>query len=32
LAKRIFEITLEKGVDPIGLALTELKKEIQQTF
>jgi hypothetical protein len=32
LAKRIFERTLEKGVDPIGLALTELKKEIQQTF
>jgi hypothetical protein len=32
LAKRIFEITLEKRVDPIGLALNELKKEIQQTF
>jgi hypothetical protein len=32
LAKRIFEITLEKRVDTIGHALSELKKEIQQTF
>lgn len=32
LAKRIFEIALQKNVDPIGHALTELKKEIQRTF
>lgn len=32
LAKRIFELALEKNVDPIGHALSELKKEIQQTF
>lgn len=32
LAKRIFELALEKRVDPIGHALSELKKEIQQTF
>jgi hypothetical protein len=32
LAKRIFELALEKKVDPIGHALSELKKEIQQTF
>lgn len=32
LAKRIFELTLEKKFDPIGLALVELKQEIQQTF
>lgn len=31
-AKRIFELALEKKVDPIGHALIELKKEIQQTF
>jgi hypothetical protein len=32
LARRIFEITLEKKVEPISHALSELKKEIQQTF
>lgn len=32
LAKRIFEVALDKKVDPIGHALSELKKEIQQTF
>lgn len=32
LSKRIFEMALEKKVDPIGHALSELKKEIQQTF
>jgi len=32
LAKRIFELALSKNVDPIGHALSELKKEIQQTF
>jgi len=31
-AKRIFELTMEKSVDPIGHALTEVKKEIQQIF
>lgn len=31
-AKRIFELALEKNVDPIGHAMSELKKEIQQTF
>ncbi len=32
LAKRIFELALAKNVDPMGHALSELKKEIQQTF
>ncbi len=32
LAKRIIERSLEKNLDPIGHALAELKKEIQQTF
>ena len=32
LAKRIFELALGKNVDPIGHALIELKREIQQTF
>lgn len=32
LARKIFEGLLEKKVDPIGHAVTELKKEIQQTF
>lgn len=32
LARKIFELTLEKKVEPIGHALSELKKEIQQTF
>ncbi len=32
LAKKIFEVALNKKVDPVGLALSELKKEIQRTF
>ena len=32
LARKIFELTLEKKVEPLGHALSELKKEIQQTF
>jgi len=32
LAKRVFELAMAKNVDPIGHALSELKKEIQQTF
>ena len=32
LSRKIFELTLEKKVEPIGHALLELKKEIQQTF
>lgn len=32
LAKRIFELAMEKKVDPMGHAISELKKEIQQTF
>ncbi len=32
LSKKIFEIVMEKKVDPIGHALSELKKEIQQIF
>jgi len=32
LSKKIFEMVMEKKVDLILLALTELKKEIQQTF
>ncbi len=32
LARKIFELTLEKKVEPLGHALTELKKEIQQVF
>lgn len=32
LAKKIFEISLNKNVDPVGHALLELKKEIQRTF
>ncbi len=32
LSKKIFEKTINKAVDPIGHALTELKKEIQRTF
>jgi hypothetical protein len=32
LSRKIFEMTMEKNVEPIGHALTELKKEIQQTF
>ncbi|MFO7256664.1 MAG: hypothetical protein DIU61_003155 [Bacteroidota bacterium] len=32
LARRIFEVMLKKEADPIGHAISELKKEIQQTF
>ena len=32
LSKKIFEIVMEKKEDPIGHALSELKKEIQQIF
>ena len=32
LSKKIFEKSVNKTVDPIAHALTELKKEIQQTF
>jgi hypothetical protein len=32
LAKRIFEVALSKKVDPMALALSELKKEIQRVF
>lgn len=32
LSKKIFEMVMEKKVDLILLALTELRKEIQQTF
>lgn len=32
LSKKIFELAMEKNVDLISLALTELKKEIQQIF
>jgi hypothetical protein len=32
LAKKIFEVALNKNVDPVGHALSELKKEIQRTF
>lgn len=32
LSRKIFELTLEKNVEPITHALSELKKEIQQTF
>lgn len=31
-SKKIFEMTMEKKVDLIGLALTGLRNEIQQTF
>lgn len=32
LAKKIFEKTINKKVDPLAHALSELKKEIQRTF
>jgi hypothetical protein len=32
LSKKIFEMVMDKKVDPIGHALSELKKEIQQVF
>jgi hypothetical protein len=32
LAKKIFELVMNKQVDPMGHAMSELKKEIQQIF
>lgn len=32
LAKKIFERSVNKSVDPLGHALSELKREIQRTF
>ncbi|HYG03332.1 MAG TPA: hypothetical protein VD927_12860 [Chryseosolibacter sp.] len=32
LSKKIFEKTINKSIDPIGHAISELKKEIQRTF
>ena len=32
LAKKIFQMTMDKKVDPLAHALSELKKEIQQIF
>lgn len=32
LSKRIFEKTINKNIDPLAHALTEMKKEIQRTF
>ncbi len=32
LSKRIFEKSINKQVDPLNHALSELKKEVQQTF
>ena len=32
LSRKIFEKSIGKSVDPISHALSELKKEIQQTF
>jgi hypothetical protein len=32
LSRKILELALDKKVDPIGHALSEVKKEIQQTF
>ncbi len=32
LAKKIFERTVNKAIDPLGHALSELKREIQRTF
>ena len=32
LSKKIFELAMERKIDPIGHALSEVKKEIQQTF
>jgi hypothetical protein len=32
LSKKIFEIAMDKTIDPMGHALSEVKKEIQQTF
>lgn len=32
LSRKVFELSMEKNVEPISHALSELKKEIQQTF
>lgn len=32
LSRKVFELSMEKNVEPISHALNELKKEIQQTF
>jgi hypothetical protein len=32
LAKKIFEISVNKSIDPLGHALSEMKREIQKTF
>lgn len=32
LAKKIFELAMDKKIDPMGHALSEVKREIQQTF
>lgn len=32
LAKKIFERSINKSIDPLGHALSEMKKEIQRTF
>jgi hypothetical protein len=32
LAKKIFEISVNKPIDPLGHALSEMKREIQKTF
>jgi hypothetical protein len=32
LAKKIFELAMDKKIDPMGHALSEVKKEIQQVF
>ena len=32
LAKQIFQLSMDKKIDPMGHALSEVKKEIQQTF
>ncbi len=32
LSRQLLQLLMDKNTDPIGLALTELKKEIQQTF
>jgi hypothetical protein len=32
LSRQLLQLLMDKNTDPIGLALSELKKEIQQTF
>ena len=32
LAKKIFELSVNKSIDPLGHALSEMKREIQKTF